>query len=439
MVKSDKPTQRRSFLKAAGTTGLATMAGLAGCSGDGGDGGGDGGDGGGGDGGDGGGGSTGTPSEDPVLVGGIVPLSGPLGQLGQSEQQGIEAAVQYVNDEMGGMAGRDVEVVFEDTATSTETGRERARKLVEEDDVDLLAGAVSGAVAGTIADYAAGPGVPFWTYGGSASITGADCQPTTFRYTTHTVQDAMAGAPWALENLGSNVWIHYADYSYGQAINDDWQAAMESASVDANVVNVTNTQLGTSDYSSYISQMQASDADWVLAAVTGADLISFVQQADQFGLKQEKDLVSQNLTIPIRGAVGSAGVGWYGNIRYDLDGESEQNQALKDTFSSMFDGVPTDPAAVMWASLVLHTKGANAAGSVATEDVVPELEGLQSDSPAGQTTVRACDHQCIRDVPMGRVTAPDQYDWPGFETVATRAGDELLPSCDELGCDMPSL
>ena len=421
------------------------MAGLAGCSGDGGDGsGGDGGDGSGGDGGDGsgdgaGGTSTGTPSGEAVLVGGIVPLSGPLGQLGKSEKQGIQAAVKYVNDEMGGMAGRDVEVVFEDTATSTETGRERARKLVEDDGVDLLVGAVSGAVAGTIADYAAGPGVPFWTYGGSASITGKNCKPTTFRYTTHTVQDAMAGAPWALENLGTNVWIHYADYSYGQAINNDWQAAMESASADANVINTTSTQLGTSDYSSYISQIQASDADWVLAAVTGSDLISFVQQSQQFGLKESKDLVSQNLTIPIRGAVGEAGVGWYGNIRYDLDGESEQNKALKETFQSMHGSLPTDPAAVMWASLVLHAKGANAAGSVETADVVPELEGLQSDSPAGQTTVRACDHQCVRDVPMGQVTAPDQYDWPGFETLATRPGEEILPSCDELGCDMPSL
>jgi branched-chain amino acid transport system substrate-binding protein len=432
---SNHQPNRRAFLKGAGVAGVAALSGLAGCTG--------GGDGGDGDGdGDGNGGtatSSPTPSMGPVTVGGVVPLSGPLAQLGESEQQGIEAAVQYVNEELGGMAGRPVETIFEDTQTSPDAGRERARKLVEQDDVDLLAGAVSGAVAATIADYAAGPGVPFWTYGGSASITGANCQPTTFRYTTHTVQDGLAGGPWALENLGSNVWIHFADYSYGQAISDDWQDAMEAASADVNVIDVTSTALGTSDYSSYISQMQASDADWVLAAVTGADLISFVQQADQFGLKQDKDLVSQNLTIPIRSAVGSAGVDWYGQIRYDINHEAEQNQILKDRFTSMHDGVPTDPAAVMWASLVLHAQGANAAGSVAPADVVPELEGLQAGSPMGPTEVRASDHQCLRDVPIGQVTAPDQYDFPGFETLDTRPGEEVLPSAEELGCDMPSL
>ena len=446
---------RRSLLKTAGASGLALMGGLAGCSGDGGGGdggdggggggGGDGGDGGddgggGGDGGDGGdGGSTGTSSGGPVRVGGVVPTSGPLSQLGQSEREGIEAAVSYINDEMGGMAGRDVEALFEDTASSPETGREKARKLVEQDDVDVLAGAVSGAVAASIADYAYGPRVPFWTYGGAASTTGSNCKPTTFRYTTHTTQDAMAGAPWALENLGTNVWIHYADYAYGQSINEDWQMVIENSSMDTNIINVTKTPLGTSDYSSYISQIQSSDADWLLCAVTGADLISFIQQSDQFGLKQEKDIVSQNLTIPIRSAVGSAGVGWYGNVRYDPNYDSEQNQALKTTHQEMFDEIPTDPGMVMWTSMILHAQAANAAGSVATADVVPELEGLEADSPMGPTRIRECDHQAVRDVPMGQVTEPDQYDWPGMETLATRPGEESIPSCSEVGCDMPSL
>lgn len=430
---------RRTFLKASGVAGLATMSGLAGCTG--------GGDGDGGDGdtqtttaGDGDDGTaTGTPSEEPVTVGGVVPLSGALVQLGESEQQGIEAAVAHINDEMGGMAGRTVETIFEDTASSPETGREKARKLVEQDDVDLLVGAVSGAVAASIADYAYEPRVPFWTYGGASATTGENCKPTTFRYTTHTTQDALAGAPWALENLGSNVWIHYLDYAYGQAISDDWQAAMEAAPTDENVINVTNSSFGTSDYSSYFSQIQASDADWVLVAVTGGQLISFLQQAEQFGLKDQMDLLSQNMTIPIRGAVGSAGVGVYGNVRYDLDFDSDQNRAMKDRFDSMFGEVPTDPGMVMWTSLNLHAQGANEAGSVATEDVVPALEGLQAGSPMGPTTVRACDHQCLRNVPMGRVTEPDQFDWPGFETVANRPADEILPSCEETGCDMPSL
>jgi len=373
------------------------------------------------------------------MVGGVVPTSGPLAQLGTSEQQGIEAAVAYINDEMGGMAGREVETIFEDTASSPDTGREKARKLVEQDEVDVLAGAVSGAVAASIADYAAGPGVPFWTYGGAAAQTGSACQPTTFRYTTNTVQDGRAGAPWALENLGTNLWIHYSDYAYGQAISDDWQAAIEASSMDTNVINVTKTPLGTSDFSSYISQIQASDADWVLVAVTGGGLISFIQQADQFGLKEQKDLLSQNMTIPIRAAIGQPAVGVYGNIRYDLDFDSAENQALNDRFQSMHGEVPTDPGMVMWTSLVLHAQGANAAGSVATADVVPALEGLESGSPMGPTTVRACDHQCIRDVPMGRVTAPDQFDWPGMETLATRPGEEIIRSCEETGCDMPSL
>lgn len=441
---SRRNLNRRSFLKAAGGSGLVTMSGLAGCigggDGDGGDGDGGGGDGDG-DGGDGGGTVTGTPSEDAVLVGAPVPLSGPLAaQLGDSERKGIQVAVNYINEEFGGMAGRPVEVIFEDTATDPATGREKARKLVEQDEVDLLAGAVSGAVAASIADYAFGPRVPFWTYGGAAETTGVDCKPTTFRYTTHTTQDALAGAPWAVENLGTNVWIHFADYAYGQSIRNDWETSINESSMDTTIANVTKTPIGHSDFASYIGQIQDSDVDWVLVGVTGADLIAFIRQAEQFGLKDQVPLVSQNVTtVPLRQAIGSAGIGVYGNIRYDLTFDSEDNRRLIDAYEAEYSEVPTDPAMVMWTSLMIHQKAAEEVGSVATEDIVPALEGIEYDSPMGPTQIRACDHQAIRDVPIGRITEPDDYDWPGLETLASRPGEEVIPACEETGCDMPSL
>lgn len=433
---------RREILKAVGASGAAALTALAGCAGTGdqtttqGD----------------GGGGTGTTTQanggtttgtggsgQNVILGAPVPLSGPLAALGEEERRGINVAVDYINQELGGMNGSTVQVVFRDTETDPATGRERARQLVESEGAQVLCGCVSGAVTNSVADYAYEARVPFWPYGGSESTTGSECKPTTFRYVYSTSQDARAGAPWAVENLGTRVWIHYADYSYGQSIRDQWRTQIENHQTDTTIVDVTSTSLGTSDYSSYLSQIQASDADWVLMGVTGSDLIGMIQQANQFGLKQQKALVSQNLTVPIRAALGSAVVDVYGNIRYTHDADSEANRLFLDRFTAAHDQIPSEPAMVMWTNLMFHTQAANEAGSVATADVVPALEGIQSDTPMGPTTIRACDHQASRPYPMGRMTQPSQHDFPGYEILSTRPADEVIEPCEESGCDMPSL
>lgn len=419
--------------------GAVGLSGLAGCTGGDGDGDGSGTT----DDGSGGttqGGTTGSGSGNDLKVGFLVPQSGPLSANGEAEQMGAEVGVQHVNEEFGGVNGRNVVGLFEDTQTDPATGREMARKLVESDDVDVLMGAVSGAVSLSVADYAHSAGVPYYTYGGSNALTGSECKPTTFRYSFSANQDARAGAPWALNNLGENVWIHYADYSFGQSLRDAWRTAIEGSDTNANIVNVTKTPLGTSDFGSYISQIQSSDADWVLTALSGSDAINFLKQADQFGLKQQKDIMSPlNSQQPLRQGAGSAAVGTYSIIRYSHRYDTEANQQLVDAFEEEFDTAPSDPGHVMWSSLRLYAKAAEKAGSTETQDIIDGMADLESDEPMGTATIRECDHQAVREYPVGEIVEPDEYDWPALSVSEVRAADEIIPACSETGCDMPSL
>lgn len=171
--------------------------------------------------------------------------------------------------------------------------------------------------------------------------------------------------------------------------------------------------------------------------VTGADLIAFVQQADDFGMKEDIGFFSINVTTQdIRQGMGDAGVGVYGNVRYDQNYDSEENDALVDAYTAEYDQPPTDPAMVMWASIMIHAEAAEAAGTINPDDVISELEGLQTGSPMGEVEIRACDHQATRDIPLGRITEPDEYDWPGLEILETIPGEDAIRSCDETGCDL---
>lgn len=423
--------RRRTFLKAVGASGVATMGGLAGCLGDDDD---DDDDNGVDDADD----TDDDDDTDPdaeVLVGGVIPRSGPLAALGETQENGIQAAVDYINDELGGINGNQVDVIFEDTATDPETGREAASRLVEAEEVDVLVGGVSGAVAGTISDYAGGQNVPYWTYGGAKDITGENCNRATFRFTTNTVQDARGAVPWCLDELGDDVWIHYADYAYGQDIAADFEAEIEDGG--GNVVGISSTPIGETEFSTYLTEIQGEDPDWVLMGVTGADLIAFVSQARDFGMTDEMDFFSINVTTQdIRQGIGDAGVGVYGNIRYFHEFDSEENDVLVERYTAEYDQPPTDPAMVSWTSLMLHAEAAEAAGSVEADAVIDELEGLESGSPMGPTEIRACDHQAVREIPIGVITEPDEYDWPSLEILHTTPGEDAMRSCEETGCDL---
>lgn len=431
---------RRTLLKAVGGTSAAAMTGLAGCTG---------GDGSGGDGsgGDGASGDTDTPTSSTggsgsatVRVGFLHPLTGPFAGLGEAQERGARIAVDHVNQDLGGIDGKDVKAVYEDTEGDPATGREKARKLVESDNVDVLIGAVSGAVSLSIADYAHDAQKIYFPYGGPEAVTGTECKPTTFRYQYSASQSARAGAEWSLNNLGTNVWIHFADYSFGQSIRDTWRTAMQESDIDHNIVNITKTPLGTSDFSSYISQIQESNADWVLQAFSGSDAINFLKQAEQFGMKGEVDIMSSvNAYQPLRQGAGTAAVGTYALIRYNRRFDSPENQELIKRHTEAYDSPPTDFALNMWSSLRLYAKGVDEAGTMEVGSVISALEDFETTEPMGPVTMRACDHQAVRDYPIGEIVEPSDYSWPDLKINTMLPGDQITEPCSETQCDMPSL
>ena len=73
------------------------------------------------------------PAEEPPLkMGGIFCMTGPLAAMGDLISQGALLAVDEINAD-GGVLGRDLELVIEDSATNDATAFEAYKKLVEVD------------------------------------------------------------------------------------------------------------------------------------------------------------------------------------------------------------------------------------------------------------------------------------------------------------------
>ncbi|EMA45306.1 ABC transporter substrate-binding protein [Halococcus saccharolyticus] len=458
-------SSRRRFLALAGAAGLT---GLAGCSGGGGgngsnDSGQSGGDSGGGDGsggsaggngsdgsgdgntsgdtggngtggnesGSGGGGSADLGS---VTVGILNPISGAYSSLGPGQRSGAELAVEQINE--SDQFGVEIDPVYADTETATSAAQGSAQRLVQEEGAEYLFGAISSSVALSLNEFAASEELIYFPGGAAVPITGENCNEWVFRCETNTAQIAEAISGYSVNNLGTNVWFHIADYAYGESVYNRVSSRMQSANDSYQEVDLTRSQLGSSNFGSFISQISNSNAEVVVLGMTGGDLVNFVNQAADQGLTDQVNLVGPTMSFQsVRAATGSNAIGTYGGVRYDPSIDLGDNQQFVEAFQNANDGPPGNFARVGYDSVRLIARGIQEAGSTDPADVRDALSGGTFTTVLGDVTLRESDHQATNPTWMSELVEGDG-DMADVELIDKTEGEEALPPASELGCSL---
>ena len=90
--------------------------------------------------------STASAADCPIKLGAVLPVSGPMGQVGERIADTGQFAVDQFN-EAGGILGCEVEYVLRDTQGQSTVGVDAAKSLVDLDGVQALIGAISSGVS----------------------------------------------------------------------------------------------------------------------------------------------------------------------------------------------------------------------------------------------------------------------------------------------------
>jgi len=96
----------------------------------------------------------------PIKIGLILPLTGASAKLGKEVLDGALLALEEIN-EAGGILGRKVQLVIEDDEGNPDKCLSAAKKLIEADKVDLLAGVLHSGNVVAISEYVASVGIPY--------------------------------------------------------------------------------------------------------------------------------------------------------------------------------------------------------------------------------------------------------------------------------------
>ncbi len=218
----------------------------------------------------------------PLKLGALLPLSGPSSEGGNRMKNAFEMAKDDINSR-GGVLGREVELVYYDTAGNAEKGVTGAKKLIEEDKVFALIGLYTSGVALAVAEVAADYSIPMMvTVAASPKIPGLVKEnPERYKYLFRTGADVthftLNTAPFVTDIVGAKTYYYVGQ----EAI---WSKALdkvfESYLKDKGVTKVGNAFVprGTQEFSSIIADIKTKDPDVVVASTVSAEGVPFAKQ-----------------------------------------------------------------------------------------------------------------------------------------------------------------
>ncbi|WP_207645805.1 ABC transporter substrate-binding protein [Geosporobacter ferrireducens] len=317
-------------------------------------------------------------AEGDIIIGGILPMTGAIATFGQSSKKGVDLLVEQVNAQ-GGVLGRKVVFVAEDTKSTQADSATAIQKLIQQDKVVAVVGEVASSnslAAGPIAQDAKVP-----------MVSGSSTNP-------------------AVTEVG--------DYIFRAAFIDPFQGAVMAnfASKDLKAVKAAIMTDANSDYSiglgnvfkevftanggSIVSEVSfvSGDTDFntILTTVKNAkpDVVFVPSYYDTVGLilNQAKNNVGFPAEVKFLGGdgwdspalfelAGDAADGHYFSNHYSPDVDSPEVKAFIDAYQAKYNEVPDALAALAYDAANMILKGIEKAGTTegpALRDAIAAIE-----------------------------------------------------------------
>lgn len=326
-------------------------------------------------------------------VGLLLPYSGTYAALGNEITLGFNMALAEA-----GRAG-EFTIITEDTEVKPPVGLAKARKLVLEDEVDVIAGVVSSGVLGALRDFIHGAEVPLIVANaGNDDATGAGCSPFITRVSFSNSQINRPMGAWMAAQGVKKVYTLAPDYAAGHQMIDAFTASFTAAGGE--IVGGEYTPFGqTSDFGPYLTNAKASGAEAVFVFYAGGEAISFVKQYGSFGLAPDLPLYGSGfLTSPLYvAAEGDAAVGVIASLHYVPTLDNAANKAFVAAYSAANGKMPSeytvqgyDAAKALMAAI---DSGASDRASIAAA-----LRKVKFESPRGPVEIDGATNNIVQNI-----------------------------------------
>jgi branched-chain amino acid transport system substrate-binding protein len=369
-----------------------------------------------------------------IKIGVLTDLSGPYEQ--NSGAGSVEAAKMAAEEFGNKINGKPIEILAADHQNKPDVGAALARKWFDIDHVDAITDLVNSAVAFAVLEVAKTDNkAVLLTSAGSADFTGKACAPNNSIQWVYDTYEMGSAIGQAVPQLGKTWYFITADYVFGHALQDGATQFIEKNG--GKVIGAVYHPLGTTDFSSFMLQAQASKADVVALANGGDDAINAVKSAREFGITQKQKVVPFGLdSLP---AVRATGLDLAQGMIYVTPWLPDLDDAAKAFFAKFMERRKTAPSTFQvgtYSVVRSYLKAVEASNSDDPKTVIARIRATPVNDAFAQGGTLRPDGRMVHDVYLVQIKSPAESkgEWDLLKRVATIPGDKAFRPLDEGGC-----
>ncbi|SIT04548.1 ABC transporter substrate-binding protein [Neptunomonas antarctica] len=372
-------------------------------------------------------------SDDKVKIGVLADMGGVYADICG---KGCVTAVEMAVEDFGGtVLGKPIEIVSADDQNKPDVGSAIVRKWIENEQVDVITGLVASSVTGAVTQVTTdAKKIALIAASASNAFTTKQCSPYNAHWTYNVVALAN-GTVKPIVQSGKKKWFFItADYAFGHALEGIATKVIESEGGE--VVGAVRAPLGTTDFSSYILQAQASGAEVVGLANAGADFVNSLKTAAEFGLTEMMDVAGLLVFTPNAQALDPAIAGGMlttTGFYWDRDEESREWSAR---FKARHGAIPAMPHAGAYSATMHYLNAVKAAGTDESDAVMKIMKSTKPDDFFAKNATLRADGRMVHDMYLVKITKASERKSADdiFAIQSVIPGDQafapMLPECD---------
>ncbi|CAM8636432.1 LivK ABC-type branched-chain amino acid transport systems, periplasmic component [Comamonadaceae bacterium] len=308
-------------------------------------------------------------SKDEILLGSIQDLSGPLAGFGKQSRAGMLLAVDEIN-EQGGINGRKLKLLVEDSGYDPKKAVLAAQKLVNQDKIFMMVGHI-----GTAQNMAAMPVQFEKNVINFFPITAAREMYEPFHKLKYSFaapyydQMRLAVPKLVKEKGAKKVCTLYQDDDFGLEVLKGGEDGLKTIGME--FAEKTSYKRGATDFSSQVSKMQASGCDFVVLGTIIRETIGAIGTARKLGYNPTFIGSSAAYTDLIHKIGGKAMDGLYATMTVQNPYTDEQTPGIRfwaNKYKTKFNEDPTVFSVYGYMIINTFASAANKAGKNLTTD-----------------------------------------------------------------------
>lgn len=346
-----------------------------------------------------------------IKIGYVTTLTTPAAVLGNDMKDAVDLAVEHLG---GKMAGKTVEIIYEDDGFKPEIGKQKTDKLVQQDDVPIVAGYIWSNVLLASAKSVLDAGkFLISSNAGPSQIAGSLCHKNFFSTSWQNDQTPMAMGEVLNQQGVKSLYLLGPNYAAGK----DMLAGVErtfKGEIKGKDLTKWPSQL---DFSAELAKAKASGAEALFVFYPGKAGGAFIKQYQQAGLKGEMDLYSvftvDAIALPKLQAGKLEGVlGSRLTQQWDPTLDNAANKKFVSSFREKYKRYPSFYAAQAYDTINLIASGVEAVGGdmTKTDELRAAMEKANYDSVRGKYTYGK-NHFPVQNFYLREVVADPDGNW----------------------------